>query len=181
MGRKLIVIICLLLLNLGAFIPNALAARKLLSVPAYYQENDGWCWAACDKSIIQFCKGSSPSQQTIVNYIPGGDDGATIEESKQALSHWNVVSSLQYAALTYNGVQWQINNNCPIWTRIQIAQGWVGSHANVLRGYDTSTNYVLFIDPADGDYHGQTYSTYCDGIHWDGMWWTWNGSIFDCH
>jgi len=158
----------------------ALAARKVLSVPGYSQIYDGWCWASADKSIIQFLKGSSPTLQTIVNYIPGGSDGATISEARQALTHWNVASSLQSSCLTYNGVQSQINNNHPIWARIQQGEGWVASHCNVIRGYDTSSNFVLYVEPTDGSYHGQTYSTYVNGIHWDGGWWTWDGSIFDC-
>lgn len=156
----------------------ASAARNVLNVPAYFQQYDGWRWAAADKSIIQFLKGSSPSLQDIVNSIPGGSDGATMEESQQVLTNNGVTSSRQYSSLTYNGVQWQINNNRPIWVRLSQGDGWIALHANVIRGYDTSTNFVLFIDPGDGDYHGQTYSNYCDGVHWDGNWWTWDGTIF---
>ncbi len=181
MSRKIISItICLLMLNIMVVVPNAFAARKVLSVPAYFQQYDGWCWAGADKSIIQYLKGSSPSLQTIVNYIPGGDDGASMSEARQALANWNVTSSLQYNALTYQGVQSQINNNHPIWVRIQNGEGWIASHANIIRGYDTSTNFVLYIDPADGDYHGQTYLSYVSGIHLDGNFWEWDGSIFDC-
>ncbi|MCF8010285.1 MAG: C39 family peptidase [Clostridiales bacterium] len=103
-----------------------------------------------------------------------------MEESGQALNHWNVITSIKYEELTYNGVQWQIDHNHPIWVRLQNGGGFVASHANVIRGYDTSTDFVLYIDPGDGDYHGQVYSSYCDGIHSDGNYYEWNGSIFDC-
>lgn len=104
MNKKILSIICLLLLNVVIAVPHAHAARKVLSVPVYSQIDDFSCWAACCKSIIQFCEGSSPSQQTIINYIPGGDNGASLDESKQALAHWNVISSKKSSALTYSGV-----------------------------------------------------------------------------
>ena len=180
MNKKILSIICLLLLNVVIAVPHAYAARKVLSVPVYSQIDDFSCWAACCKSIIQFCEGSSPSQQTIINYIPGGDNGASLDESKQALAHWNVISSKKSSALTYSGVGSQIDNNHPIWAGLSRGGGWAGQHANVIRGYDTSTNFVLYLDPTGGDYHGQTYSTYVNGMHWDDSWWTWDSTIYDC-
>ncbi|MCF8010286.1 MAG: hypothetical protein K9L17_04875 [Clostridiales bacterium] len=59
MKKGFIVGIFLLLLNI-TIVPNALAARNVLDVPAFSQEKDGWCWASADKSIIDFCEGSSP-------------------------------------------------------------------------------------------------------------------------
>jgi len=68
---KKLFVFCLSLLILGTVCTPAMAARKLLSVPAYQQEKSHWCWAASDKSIIQYCKGSSPSQSQIVTFVFG--------------------------------------------------------------------------------------------------------------
>lgn len=53
------------------------------------------------------------------------------------------------------------------------------SHANTIRGYDTSTNMLFFEDPYDGLYHAQNFNDYSSGVHWDGYAYEWDGSIFD--
>jgi hypothetical protein len=97
-----------------------------------------------------------------------------MDQTKQALSHWNVTSSYRYDCLSYTAVQSQINNDHPI------LAGLFPGHMNLIRGYDTSYNGVLFIDPEDGDYHAQNYDDYCSGTHWDGEYYRWMESLFDC-
>lgn len=79
---------------------------------------------------------------------------------------------MQGNKLTYTGVKSQINNDHPIFVGLErTVNGATSGHVNVIRGYDTSYNGVLFIDPADGDYHGQNYTDYSAGVHWDGYYW----------
>lgn len=179
-GKLLFVFAVVVLLLFILMASPAMAARVVLSVPGYAQPaGSNWCWAAIDKSIIQYLRGSSPTQQDIVNRFADGPNGsATMDAANNALHYYRVGTSMQYNKLTYTGVQWQINNNHPMFIRLQ--NGILG-HANCMRGYDTSTSYVLFIDPYDGGYHGQSYSNYASGIHWDGNYWNWTGTIFDTY
>lgn len=180
--KKLFVFCLSLLIFSTVCAPAAMAARKVLSVPGYQQEKSHWCWAASDKSIIQYCKGSSPTQSQIVTFVFGSpvDQGATTDQARSALTHWNVVSSRWYDPLSYSAVQSQINNNHPIFATLQIGATTPYGHANVIRGYDTSYTAVLFIDPKDGNYHAQNYYDYKNGYHWDGVCYNWIHSIFDC-
>lgn len=177
----------LMIFTLGAllfgFTQPAFATSVILSVPAYCQGSNNWCWAACDKMIIQYLKGSSPSMQTLADQFgdPDQGGGAIIEKAREALNYYNVVNSLQYNCLTYLGVQSQLNNKRPIFCRLQEAEGLIYGHAVVLRGYDTSTSFVLYLDPDDGLGHGTSYSNFVSGVKYDGQHSDWNGSIFDNH
>jgi hypothetical protein len=53
-------------------------------------------------------------------------------------------------------------------------------HAVCLRGYDTSTSSVLYLDPNGGLGHGTTYSNFNNGFKWDGNASIWDDTIFDC-
>ncbi|WKV10392.1 C39 family peptidase [Thermoanaerobacterium sp. CMT5567-10] len=48
-----------------------------------------------------------------------------------------------------------------------------GGHAMVIKGYDTSTNYVIYNDPWDGYGHGATYSYDVSNSSW-----YWTDSLF---
>lgn len=158
---------------------NAFATRQVLSVPAVEQEGTWWCWAACDEAITLFLNGSSPSQQYMTENYSDFDSGAgSIDTAQECLSGaCSLSSSYAYNALSYNNVQSQINAGSPIF--VSLIQGGWGGHANVIRGYDTSTSFVLFMDPNDGNYHGQKYSKYCNGTHWDGNDYTWDRSLYN--
>lgn len=182
MKKQIFIVFCLLLLIIGSVCTPAMAARNLLSVPAYQQEQSNWCWAACSKSIIQYFKGASPTQSNIVKFVFGSvvNQGATASQTQSALANWNVTSSKLLSPLSYAAVQSQINNNHPIIAVLQIGTTLSG-HDNLIRGYDTSYDGVLFIDPGDGDYHAQNYTDFSNGIHYNGVKYTWVNSIFDCY
>jgi hypothetical protein len=139
------------------------------------QERDGWCWAAVDKSIIQYYKGSSPSQSTLAYTYDSGSplDGATLDQANSALNGNGIRSSRQYNSLSYSGVQWQINNRHLIFARVTKTPILGPYHALLVRGYDTAYSSVLYIDPADGQGHSMGYSNF------NGSYQTWDGSIFD--
>lgn len=180
MKKKLIATFFLCMLFLSSMTSNVFAAYKWLAVPAYQQEKSRWCWDACDKSIIQYCIGSSLSQTDLCIMLFGNsnDQGATIEEARSLLSKNNVFTNIIYSALSFSTLQTQINYGYPMWARLQ---NGISGHANVIRGYDNSTNRVSYCEPNDGSWQYMSYSSYCDGIHNDGSFWTWNATIYDCH
>lgn len=179
MRGKRILILCTTCLILATFVVPAFATRHVLSVPAYQQEQSNWCWAACDKMVIQYCKGTSPSQSSIVTFVFGSpvNNCASLSQTRSALTNWNVLSSVTSSALSYTEVQNNIISDCPIIAGLAVNGG---GHMNVVRGFDTSNNSVLFIDPGDGGYHGQNYNDYADGYHYDGYYYTWQETIEEC-
>lgn len=179
MRKRNLFAMLLALLVLAVVASPALATPAIKSPPAYQQERDGWCWAAVDKSIIQYYKGSSPSQTTLWNDYDQDKNspGASINEANNALKGNGIKTSLQLNCLTFSGVQWQINNNRMIFAGLH--NSYFMGHANLIRGYDTVNSQVYFIDPSDGKGHAQNYNDYKDGYHWDNWPWTWDESIFD--
>lgn len=179
MHRKRLLVLCITCMMLLTFVLPAYATRVVLSVPAYSQEQTWWCWAACDKMVINYCKSTSPTQSSIVTYIYGSpvNQGASLSQTKSVLTNWNVLSSSTSSALTYSQVQNSLNSSCPIIAGLTVNGN---GHMNVIRGFDTSTSSVLFVDPADGGYHGQGYTDYANGYHYDGNYYTWQESIYSC-
>lgn len=180
MRNRILMIASVCIIILMASSSTALATRAVLSVPGYEQQGTGWCWAASDKMIIQYIKGSSPSQQSLVNnYSTDPEGGAEMSVAQTALNDYGLANSIKTDLLTYTAVKSQINNTRPIFCRLQNGGGWLLNHAVVLRGYDTDTNLVLYIDPSDGLGHGITYSRFCDGVKYDGAYSEWNGTIYN--
>jgi len=118
--KQTLIVVFLILALLSLTASPVLATRNVLWPPAYVQERDGWCWAAVDKSIIQYYKGSSPSQSTLAYTYDSGSplDGATLDQANSALNGNGIRSSRQYNSLSYSGVQWQINNRHLIFARV---------------------------------------------------------------
>lgn len=173
MKMKKYLVSLLLCLTLVFSTTIAFASSVKLNIPqgTDYKQPDGsmWCWAASNKCIIQFIKGSSKSQSDIVYDEFGNrnlNQGATLEQVKESLGRYGLKSSLQDNGLSFNGVISQINNNNhPIFARIENGGGLLYSHANTIRGYDTSTNMLYFEDPYDGLYHAQNFDDYSSGVH----------------
>ncbi|MDD2372614.1 MAG: papain-like cysteine protease family protein [Syntrophomonadaceae bacterium] len=180
MIKRIVSTACIIMILILVCSTPAFAARKLLSVTAVTQAQSMWCWAACDKSIIQFCKGSSPSQSDEATFLFGSpiNQGATTDQIRSVLTNWQVSSSRQFNPLSYTSVVSQINNDHPILTVLDPLSG--AFHNNVIRGYDTSNDTVLFFDPSNGSYHAQQYTKYCSGTHWDNQYYNWIHSIFSC-
>lgn len=160
----------------------AWATRKVLTVPQIQQLEPHWCWVATDKGILRRLMGSSPKQKDICYSVFGtyGDHGATQAQALQGLNNFGVAGWNYGSKLSYTAVKSQINNNHPLYVSLWYAPT-ATSHVNTIRGYDTSTNFILFIDPADGLYHGQTYNGYLNNAHWDGHTWSWFDTIVDAH
>lgn len=163
----------------------ALGERRVLPVTGYEQEGIGWCWAASDKMIIKYLKGSAPSQQSLVNnYSTDPDGGASLSVARDALNDYGVANSIKYDCLSYTAVKSQINygeDDRPIFCRLQNGGGWLYSHAVVIRGFNTDNSLVYYIDPSDGLGHGTTYSRFCAGVKYDGFYSDWDGTIYNNH
>ncbi|KUK52104.1 MAG: hypothetical protein XD78_2212 [Desulfotomaculum sp. 46_296] len=126
--------------------------------------------------IISFFKGDSTNRKIQIaqdKYGPTdfNHPGSLTDEKNAVIKYANKTGSVQNNALSYSAVQYQINNNGPIGTAIYWSSG--GGHAEVMKGYDTSGNQVLYNDPWDGLGHGASYSYYLSNSSW-----TWDGSLF---
>ena len=177
--KRIIIFMLILFLTVGFVAPQVYAARVVRDVLAFQQEKSQWCWAATNRSIIGYHWGSfGPSQGDIVTELYGweANEPASMSQQQTSLSQWGIASSIQNNSLTYAGVKSQINNG----HLVNAGLTFTGDgHMNLIRGYDDSYTGVLFIDPADGDYHGQNYYDFKNGIHYNGVWYTWEESLFD--
>jgi len=147
-----------------------------------------WCWAACDRSIILQYTDNSPYNNNIVAWVDCGDEdgtapavrSATVDETRSALTHWDVSSSRSFSNLSWTAVQSQINNShlCIACFKPQSGTG----HAVLICGWSNTWPYgnrVEYMDPADADYHWLDYDSF-DGGEWLGTDWSWFGSIYSC-
>ncbi|KAA5806163.1 MULTISPECIES: papain-like cysteine protease family protein [Thermoanaerobacterium] len=157
-------------------INSAFAARSVLSVPQYSQQPyDNLCWATSTSMIISYFKGDTTDRTVEIAKDKYGTNfnqpGYTTDAEYYVKKYTSKAGSIQYNSLSYTAVQYQINHGGPIYTRIQWTSG--GGHAMVIKGYDTSTNYVIYNDPWDGYGHGATYSYYVSNSSW-----YWTDSLF---
>lgn len=155
---------------------TTLAARLVLSVPEFSQQPyDQICWATRASMIIAYFKGDTLDRDVAIAQLKYGSNfnqPGTLADSEYYVRYYTGrPGSIQYNALSYTAVQYQINNLSPIGTRISWIVG--GAHAEVIKGYDTSIGWVMYNDPWDGLGHGCSYSYYVSNSSW-----TWTGSLF---
>ena len=187
MKRRVITVFLLMMLIVAIYASQAFAVMKVLNVTRTPQQGEWWCWAAVDQSIM-LCvppeRGVSPSQSWITsNFSPypsgaGHIDYANACLRSTKLSSLNYNTSMQYNKLTWSGLQWQINNKGPMFARWTDGYGYPGGHAVTIRGYNTDTSVVYYMDPDGGGFYGVTYATFCSGVK-NGYNWIWDGTIFD--
>ncbi len=155
---------------------TALAMKNVLNVPQFSQQPyDSICWATRASMIIAYFKGDSIDRDVDIAKAKWGSNfnqGGTISDSEYYVRQYTGrAGSIQYNALSYAAVQYQTNHGGPIGTRIAWTSG--GAHAEVMKGYDTGTGWVMYNDPWDGLGHGCTYGYYVSNSSW-----TWTGSLF---
>ncbi|MGW0751782.1 papain-like cysteine protease family protein [Streptomyces sp. NPDC002587] len=136
---------------------SAALASKRLNITMQAQEKTNWCWAAGGNTIAtwfgrnysqnQFCNAAFNRQQG----YDCPNDQATLGNVQTGL-RWAGINSGSYVTgwLQYSTVQTEINNNRPVETRIQWANG--GGHMHVVYGYDTANNWVYWGDPWPSSY-----------------------------
>lgn len=161
-----------LLMSTTPKIASASVSYLLLGIDGYAQEMDHWCWAACEKSILDYFSFSPlPTQYLIVDtvYDPPINQGASVSQIASSLHAYGVNAVSGSSSLLFSSIQSFINNYEPI------IAGRAG-HANLIRGYykDTSTgaSNVYWIDPwpENARYNITPYNTYVS---------TWNNGTVD--
>lgn len=153
-------------------------ADTLLDVPGIGQEQSNWCWAASAQATLQYY-GTDVAQCDIVNWgwgrtdccvrpssadcDKGGYVGKTPDNpGKDVLGHWGVNSTYVGSALSETTVVSEIEAGRPIeivWSLslcpLAICDG---AHAMVVFGHALNGQYIDYMDPADGEYHRNTYN-----------------------
>ncbi|MDI6716955.1 MAG: papain-like cysteine protease family protein [Actinomycetota bacterium] len=175
-ATKPITLVLLLVMLMVLQTGQALAARKVLTVPEFSQQPyDKICWATASM-IIAYFKGDTIDRDVEIakdKYGSNFNQPAYISDTEYYVRKYTgKAGSIQLNPLTYTAVQYQINNNGPIRTTIWWSNN-SGGHAHVIKGYDTSTSYVIYNDPWDSLGHGATYSYYKSNSSW-----SWIESLF---
>ncbi|MFE6685857.1 papain-like cysteine protease family protein [Streptomyces sp. NPDC057743] len=132
------------------------------------QEQDQWCWVATGLSVAQHLGyGKDTDQNTFCNLAHGQDGGSACPNqpgeltdvqnawSGLGMSPGNVTGVIPFSTVTSS-----IDANSPVEVGIYWTAG--GGHANVLYGYDSASNTMLYADPwpSNPRYGEMDYSTY---------------------
>jgi hypothetical protein len=153
------------------------AGQAKLGINMLTQDQDEWCWVAAGLTIAQFLgKGKDIDQNTFCDYahnLPNGqqcpnqpgefsDDQAAF--TKLGMNPGQNVDS----TLPFDQMKAQIDAGKPIEVGILWAAG--GGHANVLYGYDSDKNTMMYGDPwpSSARYGEMQYDQYVtnDQFHW---------------
>ena len=175
--KKKIIVFVTFLLILTTLEVKANIASKFLAVPNVKQEQSLWCWSASGVSILGY-KGKNISQSSYARAVKGStaNQSATDREVRSGLLNWGVSSTQSTSAISFTEVVNQVNNNRPIYAGLSwySSGNRTGGHAVVIRGYvtESGTNYVSYMDPANGTRYSMAYNDFRGGTsksrHWDG-------------
>ncbi|SDY25842.1 Papain-like cysteine protease AvrRpt2 [Evansella caseinilytica] len=151
-------------------------AGSISGYPAVKQEKSQWCWNASGVSILKY-KDRSVSQCNFFKRTKGTstcyNTTASTSEVRKSLLTYLVNSSYYSGHLTWAALKAQIDKNYPVY----VSWKWNSNsnntgHAVVAYGYYTalSTNYVYYMDPADGVKTSMAYSKFVGGSTSDRIW-----------
>lgn len=162
-------------LMLSSNIP--LAARMVFNVPQFSQQPYSYiCWATTASMIIAYFKGDTYDRDVAIakeKYGSNFNQPAPFSDVEYFVRKYTGrAGSIKATYLSWTAVQYQINRGGPIGTRIAWKNGG-GGHAEVIKGYDSGTGWVIYNDPWDGLGHGCTYSFYVNNPYW-----YWTHSLF---
>ncbi len=162
----------------AAGLAGALAAAAIMLVPGTasagsiginqeVQQQDEWCWAASGLTIAEYFGHSGISQNTFCDLALGYSTSTACPNEPGQLS-WvqNAFSQLGMAPgqvtgpLSFQGVTSSIDGGRPIETGIYWTAG--GGHAQVIYGYNPSTQTISYGDPwpSSPRYNEMYYSSY---------------------
>ncbi|WP_054712001.1 C39 family peptidase [Bacillus sp. JCM 19041] len=132
----------------------ALGASKSLGVTSINQEKSQWCWVAAPQMIINYHKGSKPTQCTLVkrgkNVTSCENKPGSLDQTKRALTQSNMSSggSTTSSASSYSTIKSNINNSRPLILRKEWKENGkkngVG-HLSVIDGYNDKDNKIRTI------------------------------------
>ncbi|MFD8500313.1 papain-like cysteine protease family protein [Amycolatopsis sp. NPDC059657] len=159
------------LLSLGLFAPPANAgveAAVTVPISQLVQEQNQWCWAASGLTIARSLGyGASTSQNTFCAYSRGYQPGTPCPNQAGQLS-WvqrgyqalGLRPGTVTQALSFTSVRTEIDAKRPIETGIYWTAG--GGHAQVIYGYDSTTQQLYYGDPwpSSQRYSAMSYNSY---------------------
>ncbi|GAA4532027.1 papain-like cysteine protease family protein [Amycolatopsis samaneae] len=133
--------------------PAGPTASKQLNISQQVQEQDQWCWAGSGLTIAQYLqKDQGYSQTDFCSVARGGQPGeycpneaGYLEWVQTAFQALGINGGRIGGALSFAQVQQSIDGNSPIETGIYWTAG--GGHAQVIYGYDSSTQALSYGDP----------------------------------
>ena len=149
-----------------------------ISVTPVVQSNSNWCWAACAEMAGKVLYPSTGRTQSdaycYIYHSLTGNASASIEDSANAteyVTHFNSTLTGVYYTLSFSTIKTHIQNGNPI----QAAAGYYigstrcGGHVVVIKGVyfasATSTKYIQYVDPANGNTYSCTYTAFCNGSY----------------
>lgn len=165
-------------MSLAPIMSYAVPNSSSINVNQVGQEKSNWCWVACGKCIIAHFA-TFITQNELAIYVKPSlippNSGATLSEVKYGLAHWSVRSSVDNRKLTMN----EIASEIATYHRPLIAQITYNSildHDVVVRGYNISTNTILYMHPT---YPG-TFESANDNSFSNGPTQSWITSLYKC-
>lgn len=136
--------------------PHAVPADSRLGIDMQTQENDEWCWVASGDTIATYL-GHGTDQNSFCDLAIGQDTGRQCPNEPGELS-WdqNAFSTLGLSPgtdaggyVSFDTIVNDINAGHPEETGIAWTSG--GGHAEVIYGYDQSSQSIYFGDPWPSD------------------------------
>jgi len=172
--QKIARLLSLLGLISGLTIAGAAASHAgTLSLSVYTQEKSNWCWAASSKTIIQWYKGSSPSQCTLVKSgqnstsCANNNTGSFVTQlnriyADNGLTGGTIVNTMP-SLLT---IQYDVDRYNPLHIRYGYHSSSLSTgHMVAIRGYSGSTIY--WTDPASGTNKSGSWSYLANNSTWE--------------
>ena len=157
-------------------------ATYSVSVTPVIQSKTNWCWAACAEMAASVVSPSSYYYQySIVKYIYGSPINATgsitqsASGSEYACNHIKSFTGV-YSTLSFTDICLELYFGCPVQAAAGYYNGGVrnGGHVVIIIeaiAISGGSQFIKYIDPANGYIYTCTYSQFCDGSY--------NGRIYD--
>jgi hypothetical protein len=158
------------------------ADGKQLQFTQLVQEQDEWCWDASGLSIAQYLGyGADVDQNTFCDDARGLAAGqqcpnqpGEFSDVQAAYSKLGLGQGQTAGALDFSAVQGEIDANRPIETGIYWTAG--GGHAQVIYGYDPTTQTLSYGDPwpDSNRYNEMAYTDYTSNSQFN-----WGESLYE--
>jgi hypothetical protein len=159
--------------------PKAPNASQQLNISMQEQQNDEWCWAASGNTIADF-HGHGTDQNSFCDLATGRstqvqcpNNPGQLSWDQRAFRALGVSPGTESGAISFTTVVSEINAGRPMETGISWTAG--GGHAEVIYGYDQSSQSIYFGDPwpDDNRLNMSTYSYYVRNNQF-----TWNDTLY---
>lgn len=166
--KKLSINLLIAIIILANLPSSGFAASKNLSVTNYSQEKSNWCWVTGGQIVIRYLTGTYINQCNLykagknISTCTANQGGGFYADMARVLQRGDVhvgyvTTTLPPMATIIN----EIDGNSPMLARL----GWKNSnledgHMLVIRGYNTSGNYVNYVYPMESSSYADKTSEY---------------------